>query len=598
MILDPSNTTDEFEYNREKGLFLLNEEELDEDPDPIQPEIHDGLGALFQSGHYQVNEEEIRYRAGLSVFAGSGDQYWQSITAQLIKVSVAFTAQELLRGPPEPPYNGKFILGEHHLVWDDIIQKHKLFCILAARNHGKTFFLDFAYPIWQAINNPMKSGFIFSSTQDQAVRILGDIKEELESNPKLQWLVPQKKEKWGSKLIRCSNGHKIYARGFGTKVRGAHPDWIVVDDGLTDETQYSETIRTKQNDYFKAAITNMINPGGQIGVIGTPLHSDDMYAGLKKNKEYFFATFPAESNPEGDPKKGPNKVLWAARFPLKRLERKKAEIGSILYTREYLCSAISDEMSLFPTSLFRGTDVELFNLKLGMPADYWKEAGIVPYMGVDFAMSSNVQADYTVVWVMGRDKYGNRWIMDVHRGKGMPYQEQLSLINTVARKYEPALILLESNQMQRIFGDELIRTSDLPIKKFITGVQKHSLETGVPGLRVLFENKKVRIPRGDAATVELMDTWIEEMRSFTWIEGKLQSVGGHDDMVMAFWICDQAIRMGGFAFTFGDEYSNDSKSTAQLMKELTGEIQTDEGESEGQSTEDGSDEKESTVNLV
>jgi len=137
--------------------------------------------------------------------------------------------------------------------------------------------------------------------------------------------------------------------------------------------------------------------------------------------------------------------------------------------------------------------------------------------------------------------------------KGLSYQDQLSLINEVGKLYDPGLIFLESNQMQRIFGDELIRTTDLPIKQFVTGVQKNSLDKGVPSLRVLLENKKFRIPRGDKSSVELTNEWINEMRSFTWAEGKLQGVGSHDDTVMACWICDQAIRQGAFGFSFGDE---------------------------------------------
>jgi phage terminase large subunit-like protein len=174
-------------------------------------------------------------------------------------------------------------------------------------------------------------------------------------------------------------------------------------------------------------------------------------------------------------------------------------------------------------------------------------------MGVDFAMSSTVQADYTVVWVMGTDKHGNRWIMDIRREKGLPFQNQLSLINEVAKLYQPGLVFLESNQMQRIFGDELIRTTDLPIKKFITGVQKNSLDKGVPSLRVLLENGKFRIPRGDKRSVELTNEWINEMRNFTWHDGKLQGVGSHDDLVMACWVCDQAIRQGAFSFDFGGD---------------------------------------------
>jgi len=41
---------------------------------------------------------------------------------------------------------------------------------------------------------------------------------------------------------------------------------------------------------------------------------------------------------------------------------------------------------------------------------------------------------------------------------------------------------------------------------------------------------------------------------------------------MGCWICDQAVRHGGFEFTFGDEYKALSPAEmAELMKELTGE---------------------------
>ena len=51
---------------------------------------------------------------------------------------------------------------------------------------------------------------------------------------------------------------------------------------------------------------------------------------------------------------------------------------------------------------------------------------------------------------------------------------------------------------------------------------------------MLLENGKFRIPRGDICSVEHADIWIAEMRSFTWQDGKAQSVGGHDERVMAY----------------------------------------------------------------
>lgn len=525
-----------------------------------------GLGDLFQNGNFEVTEEEIHDRAMTT--RGGKDAVWDEFEAQMIQASCAFMAQEVLRGPDMPPYNGRFLIGEHHEEWDHLLLTYDRLCVLAPRDHGKTFFWDFAVPIWKILTQPNGIGFIFSATQEQAARILGDIRFEVESNPRLQWLVPAKRDRWSANHIRLANGHQIYARGFGTKVRGAHPTWIVVDDGLNDETAYSDVTRQKQIDYFYTAITNMIVPNGQIIVVGTPFHQADLYADLKKNPEYEFRRYRAVNQNEN----GEDYPLWPERYPLARLQRRRVEIGSIRFTREFQCDPIADDMSLFPSWLFRGEPVEQATLRLGEPKEFWDRLGIMAFVGVDFAMSSTVSADYTVIWTMGVDRHGNRWIMDIQREKGLGFQEQLSMILETSRKYEPGLIFLEANQMQRIFGDELIRTTDLPIKQFTTLAQtKNALDKGVPGLRVLLENWKVRIPRGDRHSVTLTNEWISEMRSFTWSDGKLQSVGTHDDMVMAFWICDQAIRQGSFDYSFGEEEKGDAKDFEALMKELTGE---------------------------
>lgn len=503
----------------------------------------------------------------LDIVTGPG---WSRSMGRMIAASPIFFAQEVLTGAPEPPYYGKYLVGDHHIEWDQLVTQNQRVCVLAPRDHGKTFFFDFAYPIWKAVTMPGGIGFLFSATKDQAKLILDDIKVELETNPKLQHLVPSRKNKWRADAIRLTNGHTIYARGYGTKVRGRHPHYIICDDILNDETAYSEVIRQKEKDYFFTAVTNMITPKGQIVVIGTPFHKQDLYADLRKNPSYVFRQYQAiDEN---------NKVLWPERYSRKRLAERREEIGPIRFSREFQCDPVSDDMSLFPAGLFRGETVEQYTVKLGERLEFWRELGVTPYMGVDIAMSTSVKADYFVIWVMGPDPKGNRWIIDITRERGLSFQEQLSLIVESARKYDPAMIFIEANQMQRVWGDELIRTSDLPIKKFTTTAQeKHALDKGVPGLRVLLENAKFRIPRGDERSVELTNVWREEMRSFTWHEGKLQSVGGHDDTVMACWICNQAVSQGGFSFAFGAD--DEEISMAQMVAELTG---TDErGDDEG-----------------
>lgn len=508
----------------------------------------------------------------------------------LLRESCMYFAHTVLRGPQEAPYNGRFMVSAHHEEWDELLHGHRRICVMAPRDHSKSFTFTFAFPLWQCAFNPGSRGFIFSATQDQAVRILRDIKDELEDNPKLAWLVPAEKEQWNATSIKLSNGARIYARGYGTKIRGAHPDWIVVDDGLNDEDAYSELVRTKNIDYFFTAISNMIVPGGRIIVVGTPFHGSDLYSALAQNSEYTFRRYPALSQ-AGEP-------LWPARYSVALLAAKRREIGSVRFTREFLCQPVSDDMSLFPEALFRGPPVEQFQARLGMPASYWNEMGVTRrYVGVDLAISSTTGADFTVLFVLGLDQQGNRWVVDIIREQGLPFRQQLSLINAVGRKYRPELIYIESNQMQRVFGDELIAETDLPIKKFITtGVgrgtsgnrklptgntttqNKNSLEGGVPALRVLLENRKFRIPRGDQASVAATEVWVQEMRSFTWLNGKLQGVGSHDDTVMACWIADQAVRDGGFTFSTGTEEG--PVNLDALLKEQMGTEEEDGEEAE------------------
>jgi hypothetical protein len=397
--------------------------------------------------------------------------------------------------------------------------------VLASRGLGKTFFFSEAYPIWRAIYHPGKVTFILSATKSQAEEVLDHIKKQVEENPELQWLIPQRKGlTWNKSQIKFSNGSRIVTAGFGTRKRGLHPDCIIVDDGLTDEAMYSPTVRRKTIKYFYSAVTNMLNPGGIIIVVGTPMHQSDLYGTLKANSAYTYGVFPAIVN--GIP-------VFPKRFSYDFLMAKKREIGALNFAQEIECKPMSDEASLFPQQLFQGDGVECMGLTLGMPYEFWRDAGVSLFMGVDFALSAQTGADYTVVFVMGVDDAGNRYWVDIFREHGLPYKSQLSLINTVARKYDVHLAVLEANQAQRIFGDDLINKTDLPIKKYNTGVEKHSLSKGIPGLRILLENKKMRIPRGDKRSVDLTDIAIEEFGGFTYVDGKLESVGEHDDMAMA-----------------------------------------------------------------
>ena len=484
----------------------------------------------------------------------------------MLKKFLPTYASEVLRGPVE--YGGGFLLGPHHIEWGKVCNEEGRLLNLAARDHGKSHFWCFAYPLWMVDRRaPGKVGYIFSATESQAIDHLAKIRDEVcgggeygsEGNPKLAHLRPLKKD--SAKTLRFANGSEIRARGFGSRVRGGHPFWIICDDVGNDDWIWSEGVRAKAIDYFLSAIEPMVVPGGQLTVVGTPFHALDLYNHLEQGGVFLTTKHPA-LNEDGKP-------LWPARYDMPALDRKKKTLGSSLrWSREYLCRPISDEASLFPTALFDQPGTKQ-PYSLGNPA-FWKDRGFECFIGVDLALSATAKGDYFVIMVLAIDRNGDRYVADIIRRKGLGYQDQVDIIIDAAKRYDAGMVFVEANQYQRVITDMVVRSSDVPIKAFYTtgrgghssvstqrrgmnqhySANKNALDQGIPGLRMLLENGKLKLP-WSIESRDQINVLIGEMQAFGWAEGKMQGVGAHDDCVMALWIADRAAAVGGsFGFSF------------------------------------------------
>jgi hypothetical protein len=501
------------------------------------------------------------YRLDLAAPEQSDPELWTRTHEALCRTSLPYFAAEMMRGPKGPPCNGQFIVRPYHEEWARLVEAHDRLVIRAARDHGKTHFLNTAHILWRGgYAQPGEQIVLFAATQTLAEELLGLAIEELKHNPKLQILVPANGELGSCDELRLATGTRILARGMGVRTRGLHPQTIILDDALSDQDLYSATTRRRNVDYFLSAIENMIVPEGKIVVVGTPFHELDLYGHLASTGEYVVCDYPALD--------ASGVALFPERYSAKRLARKRRTLGPARFGREFLLRTVTDDTSLFPSHLFEGPEVRQ-PYRLGMPASYWRNLGMTVYVGVDLALSAETGADFTVVFAIAVDGAGNRWIADIRRGRGWSFHKQIGIIKDVCVLNEPALVYIESNQMQRVFTDEIVRSSDIPVKAFHTsGVQpkvtnkrgmtsvtmgKHHLERGVPSLRIELENRKWRMPRGDENSIELTDLWQGELGALTWQDGKVVSVGNHDDLAMACWIADAAARSYGFRYAFGDE---------------------------------------------
>lgn len=435
--------------------------------------------------------------------------------------------------------------------------------------HNSYYFSN-AYPAWQLYRysrpkrsqyskRPIKSnsnrGYLFSFSLQQSVDLMEILKNTIEGNDVLRdRLVPDGKNSgaWASTNIVCKNGARLTCKGFGSSVRGAHPYWIVVDDGLKDNVIYSQLQRQKSIDYFHSVIMNMLVPGGQIIVVGTPFHASDLYGDLKSksktatgsDKGWFVIEYPAIF-PDG-------RILWPQRWGFLDLMEKRTTQGNIIFSRENLCRPITNESSIFPLKVLERSLVRMENYCLVRNRDDFPIKFNKVVVGCDFAISSNVGADYAVFTVWGvEDETGERWLLHFWRDKGKTFNEQMQVLKGINVRFRPDSIVMEQNVFQQIFVQESDRQG-LPVVGHTTGIDKYDLKSGWPGLAIDFERGKIHIPIGDKYSQDIKDLIFTDLGSVAFTDKGLESVGEHDDISSSFWLAKLAANLitTGFKYTF------------------------------------------------
>jgi len=466
-------------------------------------------------------------------------------------------------------------VGSHHFDWSELLAEHSHLALLAARGHGKSAFWSYAYPLWKSWREPNTRGLLVSNTENQVaslMRILKNGKAFTDQDghewrmppaaeiPILESIIPHGWERtWTTERIWFTNGSVFEAQTFGKSFRGAHVQWIVVDDPVKESSQYSAAERSKSKDFLHRTITKMLLPArdAQLTCVGTPMHGDDIHADLQRLHEaaerrgrqpgdWYQRSYPGHWK---DPATGEDRYLWP-RLRDAAWHRREHDANSLAYAQEIELKPVSDETSLFPPELFYRHPETMQSAMVMRPslADIAARGWSV-YIGVDLAISAEVGADYTVIVVIAVDDHQNRYLIDLIRLHGASYRQQVETIKEASARYGAGLVYVESNQMQVVFADAVRAESAAPVRAYRTGEEKHSLRRGVPSLRPLIENGKFRLPRGDEYSIEQSDILLSELRDFGFVDGKVQGIGNHDDTVMAAWICDQAIR-GGLAWGF------------------------------------------------
>ena len=445
-------------------------------------------------------------------------------------------------------------MGWRNLEIGNLIQLFPWSCYLAARGMGKSFLFCYAFPLWRLYsytrpviyagdtidNKNRKETALITNTMTLAKIHVGKIIEEIESNPILSnKLNPNKKAKLGETMIETETGSILHVRGKDGFIRGLHVGSALVDDVPDESSIYSDEQREKLKETFKGTISPIVEPYGYFLISGTPYSTapNELYNLVKADKRFASFEYPIIF-PDGRP-------LAPDRYTFEDILQKKEELGTMVFSREYLVVPIADSCTIFPYEFLMKSTIGMENITFADTIDYFPFKLQRVVVGCDFAVSGNIGADYTVYTVWGIDFMDNYYLIAIHRQKGMSHNEQVDKIVLFNTLFKPNKIVCEANGFQSILSG-LARERGLKnIETFTTTEgNKKDLHTGLPSLSAMFERGQIKIPYAVGPTRDMVKIVFGEFSSITFRSdrGKLEAVGAHDDICMSSFIAINSLR--------------------------------------------------------
>jgi len=450
----------------------------------------------------------------------------------------------------------------HHRAWCRLITESPRLVLLAPRDHSKTT-VGLVYLLWQffrhatdpATGHPRKASagsyvaVLFSATREQARVPMTRFRDLLAANA---WLFPEAGDARAGLArpvaasetqIRLGSGAELLIRAYGTSTRGLHPDLLLLDDVLNDQNSGSEHQRKRTWHYFVATLLPM--HATRILVVGTAVHAADLLHRLSPRSAttpggqvHGFAWRRYRALDEHT-----ETALWPDRHPYAELARIR-DMEPTMFSREYQSDPRDELATYFPRSLTQ-LAVDAGATQTMLPW-YHKEPGEYVVLGADLARSERIGADYTVAIVAVFDpSTGLRRVLTARRERGFDFEAQLDLFTDLAHSYSVDVAFIEDNGFQNWLLDELRKRpgGGVFFGHTTMGSRRMRLDAdGIPILKLALVKGSWIVPSGDEASRSFARIWQAELAAFGWRDGRVEGVGEHDDVVVASWYVELAVR--------------------------------------------------------
>ncbi len=219
----------------------------------------------------------------------------------------------------------------------------------------------------------------------------------------------------------------IDAYGITTSITGKHYDKIICDDFITLEDRTSKAEREKTKNVIREIQTNIIDPGKQVGFIGTPWHKNDAWKIVPEPEKYSVYDLDILSEEEIIKKRqSTTGSLYAANYELKHIIAEDALFKEANYSRwEYnIKTGVFGHLD----AKFKGDHTN------GLTFMHRKKDGRI--QGVGFCFHNHINDKLQFVKEMWKKYYCGSLFVEENPDKGFVAEELRKLGITVTSYHE------------------------------------------------------------------------------------------------------------------------------------------------------------------
>lgn len=403
---------------------------------------------------------------------------------------------------------------EHQLLLNRFLSGKKFGLVLAPRGSGKSTSCNMCYAVMRALQNRNIRVLIASRTVDQAKAFLSEIKFML-LNEKLQEIFGDLKGiKWDETQADI-NGKTVHKKEHTFTIAGAdgtvvskHFELIIGDDIVENKNSRTDGQRKQILKFFYTSMLPTLRPEGEMRILGTRYHPEDLYGYLISNdvsfKDNWFVlpvVYDKETAEPVDLIQDKNGKFHAPEnatsydpigFPMKEIIRRRSGMPLSDFECQYQNRTSFIDGDYFKNEWFRHYDGDPFEIKDSLKLATW--------IGVDLASSLKDDADEFALVVIGiLSNMKECYVLDYISGR-FTFKEQFE---TVIRYYDiwsPIRVFVEGNAYQQVLASTVVQT--FPDVRAVPVFTSKDKVTRARALQLYYERRQMFHRKGRMSKLE------------------------------------------------------------------------------------------------